>query len=348
VSIEGTQLRHDLRVQALALIETLPIDTSGDGILDEDELGLARASIERYLLGHYHFFANGPEEASLTGHLVSLGLVLEGNPILPDSYWVETTFVYSCERPVEELTVQETLFEESNPRHVEYLSVSFAGENPQHQIFQSGQGSRRFAPTGDVRQGPFLGFFEMGTLHILSGYDHLLFLVALLVAVKNLKALAWVITAFTLSHSISLALAALGIVSLPGRFVELAIALSIVYVALETLLKLDKRSLWLEAFLFGLLHGLGFASFLGEALMSEDSIAVPLVGFNLGVEFGQLLVVVPLAFVLAFSRRLSRRFKDETTPSAANLVPVPMARIASAAIACLGLFWFVQRAGFLG
>ena len=175
-------------------------------------------------------------------------------------------------------------------------------------------------PSGEVQHGPLRAFLELGVDHILTGYDHLLFLLALLVVAPTLRALAWTITAFTAAHSITLALAALEVVTLPGRFVEIAIALSIAYVAAENLLRLEKRSLWLEALVFGLLHGLGFAGFLGEALRGEDDLVVPLIGFNLGVELGQLLFVVPLALLLrGLTLALRSRSEEEGPPP--RLVP---------------------------
>jgi hypothetical protein len=348
VTVEGSELRHALRVQALTLIETLPIDTSGDLVLDEAELEGARGSLEVYLREHYRFFAGGFDGAQLQGRLTELELRFEGGFPMPGSFWVEAAFEYASEQPLEALALETTLFEESNPQHLEYLSVTWSGEAPQHHVFGAGDRRRSFAPTGLVQKGRLRAFLELGTLHILSGFDHLLFLIALLVAVRDLRSLAWVVTAFTLAHSITLGLAALEVVSLPPRFVELAIALSIVYVAAENLLRLEKRSLWLEAFGFGLLHGLGFAAFLGEALQAEDSIVVPLIGFNLGVELGQLLVVGPLALVFALFARRGRAGQQSSPAARELLVPAAAGRLASIAIVAVGSFWFAERAGVLG
>jgi hypothetical protein len=185
-------------------------------------------------------------------------------------------------------------------------------------------------------------FLRLGIDHILSGWDHLAFVLALLVASRRLRTLLGVVTAFTLAHSITLALAALGHVSLPSRFVELAIALSIAYVAVENCLARQARNPWIEAFAFGLLHGLGFAGFLGEALAGEPLVVAALLGFNLGVEVGQLAVVAACMLVVAL---VFRRWRARETEPA--LVPRPVRVWTSAAIAACGLYWFAQRAGWV-
>jgi hydrogenase/urease accessory protein HupE len=347
VTVEGMQVRHTLRFQALTLIETLPVDTSGDLLLDANELTPAREVIDGYLREHYRLYPDEGRGAPLEGELLRLELFLEGDPSLPTSTWVEAEFTYSHSAPLEALVLEERLFEISNPQHVEFVSVAWGGELPRDHVFYPEEERWTCTPTGVVPPGRLRTFFELGVSHILGGYDHLLFLFALLVAVRGLRSLAWVVTAFTLAHSVTLALAALEIFTLPGRFVELAIALSIVYVAAENLMRIDKRSLWLEAFFFGLLHGLGFAGFLGDALSGEEGLGLPLLGFNLGVEAGQLLVVLPLAAVFALlARRRGQVDASEDAPP--PLVPATVGRLVSAVIVLVGLYWFAERAGFVG
>lgn len=352
VSIHGSELQHSMRVQALTLIETLPIDANEDLILDEAELAGAQEEISWYLSQHYRFFANGREDKALRGELTGFQLMLDGSPQLPTNYWLHVDFEYSGPREIRTVTIDESLFETSNPQHLEYVSVAWDDQEPSHHVFSGDERTLTFEPTGRKRRGLLSTFFEMGVEHILSGWDHLLFLIALLVGVRSARSLALVVTAFTLAHSVTLALAALDLVSLPSSFVEIAIALSIVYVAAENLMKLGKRSLWVEALVFGLLHGLGFAGFLSDALRREDELLLPLVGFNLGVEAGQLLVVIPLAIVFHFvaKRRpaTSELGEDVEVPSEIRLVPIPLGRLVSVAVICVGLFWFAERAGFIG
>ncbi len=161
-----------------------------------------------------------------------------------------------------------------------------------------------------------------GVWHIWIGFDHILFLLSLLlpavlvstVLISNtrlwtgvtsfraaLTEVLWVVTAFTVAHSITLTLAALQIISLPSRWVESAIAASVVLAAANNLFPLVEKKRWLVAFAFGLIHGFGFASVLTELGLPKDALVLSLLGFNLGVEMGQLTIVaafLPVAYVL--------------------------------------------------
>jgi len=179
----------------------------------------------------------------------------------------------------------------------------------------------------------FLAFLGLGIEHILSGYDHLLFLFALLVVCRNLRSILTVITCFTVAHSITLALATLDIVRLPGRIVEPLIAVSIAYVGIENLIRGDApKWRWLITFSFGLVHGLGFADALREFGIGSAGFGVvfPLVGFNLGVEIGQLsvaAVILPILWQLRKHPVFVRRW-------------VPACSIG---IALAGSYWMVER-----
>ena len=171
----------------------------------------------------------------------------------------------------------------------------------------------------------FLTFCLEGVWHIWIGFDHILFILSLLLpSVLVYRDRQWrpapkpapvfwdvlkVVTAFTVAHSITLSLAALGVLSLPSRLVESTIAASVVLAALNNLRPLVLGRRWLVAFCFGLIHGFGFASVLADLGLPQDALLLALVGFNLGVEVGQLCIVIaflPLAF-LARGSLLYRR-----------------------------------------
>ena len=181
--------------------------------------------------------------------------------------------------------------------------------------------------------GTFPDFFVMGVEHILTGYDHLLFLLGLLIAISQFRATLWVITCFTLAHSTTLALAAFDIVHISGRIVEPLIALTIIYVGAENLLSSGAPSgRWRLTLIFGMVHGLGFATELKEKLAGAIGarITVPLFSFNLGVELGQIAVaalVLPLIFWMRSEPVLLQRS-----------VPV-----CSAFVMLAGAWWLVQR-----
>jgi hydrogenase/urease accessory protein HupE len=179
----------------------------------------------------------------------------------------------------------------------------------------------------------FWGFLKLGVEHILTGYDHLLFLFGLLVACRRFSTAAKIVTCFTLAHSLTLALAALGVVSLPGRVVEPLIAASIVFVGVENIVRRGEPGWrWALTFALGLVHGFGFAGALKEAGLGSSGAAllVPLFSFNFGVELGQVGIAVILLPLLWKLRDLPAFDKYGRT-------------ILSAAIALAGLWWLVTR-----
>jgi hydrogenase/urease accessory protein HupE len=182
----------------------------------------------------------------------------------------------------------------------------------------------------------FVGFLILGIKHIWTGYDHLLFLFGLLIVTRTFGSALKIITCFTIAHSITLAVATLNLVQISSRIVEPLIAVSIVYVGLENLLREgDPKGRWLVTLAFGLIHGFGFASVLRELGVGThgDSIIVPLVSFNLGVEIGQVAVA---ALLLPAIWKLRKRelFVKRWVPAY------------SIGVALLGMFWFIQRVWF--
>lgn len=192
-------------------------------------------------------------------------------------------------------------------------------------------------PAHAATENSFLGFVLLGVKHILTGYDHVLFLISLLVVSRNFVSTLKVITCFTVAHSITLALAALGVVNVPSSIVEPIIAASIIYVGIENLMRGDApKGRGLLTFAFGLIHGLGFASVLRELGVGSTAreIAAPLLAFNLGVEFGQLLIA---ALVLPLIWKFSERpgFARRWLPACSVLM------------ALAGGYWLVQRTCFV-
>jgi len=182
-----------------------------------------------------------------------------------------------------------------------------------------------------------LTYLVLGTEHILSGVDHLLFVLALLMVVVSWRKLVGTITAFTVAHSITLALAALGFVHVPGRPVEAIIALSIVFVAAEIVRGrmgkpgLTARLPWIVAFTFGLLHGFGFAGALNEIGLPQSAIPLALFTFNVGVEIGQLLFIAAIFVLYAIAKRI------QPTP------PEWAWRIPTYAIGGVAAYWMIER-----
>jgi hydrogenase/urease accessory protein HupE len=181
----------------------------------------------------------------------------------------------------------------------------------------------------------------LGIEHILFGFDHLLFVLALVLLVQGSRRLLFTITAFTVAHSLTLAGATLGWVHVPGPPVEASIALSIVFVASEIVhtrqgrYSVTQHYPWVVAFTFGLLHGFGFAGALAEVGLPQSSIPIALLFFNVGVEIGQLMFVGAVLTVITVAWRAGRRL--QLSP------PVWLWRIAPYAIGALASFWLVER-----
>lgn len=156
----------------------------------------------------------------------------------------------------------------------------------------------------------FLEYLELGFYHILNGYDHLLFVLALLLLATKMKQLLFAITAFTLSHSITLALSIFSIVSVGVAYIEAMIALSILFLARELVSQKEsftKKHIAVVAFIFGLLHGFGFSSALRNIGLPQDEIPLSLLAFNVGIELGQLLFILCAASVLYILRKYTPR-----------------------------------------
>ena len=194
-------------------------------------------------------------------------------------------------------------------------------------------------------------YAALGTEHIVFGFDHLCFVLALLFLVGSGARLLGAVTAFTVAHSLTLGLAALGRLTLPQAPVEAVIAASVVFLAAEVARRhrdpaLPQRAPWLFALAFGLLHGLGFAGALRELGLPEHAIPIALAAFNIGVELGQVAFVAAVLALLYLARAPATRFTGRApldTWEVADLVSTP----AAYAIGCIAAFWLIERtAGF--
>jgi hydrogenase/urease accessory protein HupE len=240
-------------------------------------------------------------------------------------------------RPGGRLTVRALLFP-YDPAHQTFLNIYESGRlttqailDRQHAEFDYFTGTRQGVLAVIAR------FVPAGFHHILIGPDHLLFLLGLLLLGGTFRRLLLVVTAFTVAHSLTLSLAALNLVTPPARIIEPAIALSIVYVGVDNLLVRDGRDVraWI-AFAFGFIHGFGFANVLREMDLPARALGWSLAAFNVGVELGQIVVVVIVAGLLAALR--------SRNPAASRR----LAFAGSCVVIAAGAFWFVQRTFFPG
>lgn len=196
-------------------------------------------------------------------------------------------------------------------------------------------------------------YLQLGFEHLISGWDHLLFVLALMLIMRELRGLILAITSFTIGHSITLAMATMGWVQLPSSFVEIAIALSIVILALELLNQKPERSFlerrfWLVPMLFGLLHGLGFAGALAETGLPQNSLVPALLAFNIGIELGQLMVVVialtAAALWKALYRLITQSSKEPTPQPLNNSLTASHKTLMAYFIGSISAYWVIERA----
>jgi len=319
---------------ALAHLETLhPLDANHDGQVSRDEF---TASLE-----HLKTLATGALVVEFDGRPVATSapkLALDEK----DNFHIQLTF--AGERPAG-LLVRATLFSHLPANHLEFLSVhdvdgDLLGNrmlNPKEDSFAlTLRGGASKVSPAEPRVHTFGGFLLLGVKHIWTGYDHLMFLFALLLVCDNFKSAIQIVTFFTVAHSITLALATLNLVWVSSRVVEPSIAASIVYVGTENLIRSESlKGRWLITFLFGLVHGLGFASVLRDMGVTSNTagVAVPLVSFNLGVETGQI-VIAGVLLPLIWRVRKWELFLRRGVP------------VCSAVVAALGSYWLVKRLWF--
>jgi len=242
-------------------------------------------------------------------------------PPPPDVANVTVVVDYVCTQPLAELNIRDDLSDALGSDYRTLARVEWPSGNAQF-AFQPDDRQMQVkigAPQSGARGAA--SFFSLGIEHILTGFDHILFLLALILRGGNLWSLLKIVTAFTIAHSITLALSVLGIVTVPAPPVEAVIALSIAYVAAENLFMRNAVShRWAVSFIFGLVHGFGFSSVLRELGLPQDGLAWSLLNFNLGVEVGQacvILMVVPLVIWIR-----SARWQAPITTTASALVLV--------------------------
>ena len=319
IQVEPLQVRSTIRISILDLNFLPELDANSDGVLEYPEVSARREEIQSRLLEHF-LIRSGDR---------TLETRVEKFRIL-DSGELELSLLHLFHQPPGVLQLESTFHKLTDDRHRTFCQVDMDGALTQYVLDASRPVERIEVLTGwsglARRASRFL---VLGVEHILTGYDHLAFLLGLIILGGALRSLIGVVSSFTVAHSLTLILATLDLVILPTRFVEAAIALSICYVALENMFVREVRYRWVITFFFGLIHGFGFSNVLREMQLPRSGLAVSLLSFNLGVELGQLAILLLLFPAVLY---LSRRRWHSV---AINL--------ASALMLGLGGFWFVQR-----
>ena len=315
-SIQGSQIAGQWDIALRDLQHVLDLDSNGDGTITWGELKSQREALIQYALPRLVIEAVARGDRG-TCELGASDLLFDRHV---DGGYAVVRFIAQCPFRPAQLIVHYSLFFELDPNHRGLLSVRAAGHD-QSLLLADNSRTATLNLSAPDRLGQFRAFLDEGIWHIWKGYDHVLFLLTLLLpAVVLFRNGQWqarkslrdalldilkVVSAFTLAHSLTLSLAVNGLVHLPSRVVESGIALTVLLGAVNNLFPLVRERRWVVAFVFGLIHGLGFASVLADLGLASWNLVLALVGFNLGVEVGQLALVllfIPIAFVLRGTR----------------------------------------------
>ena len=324
LQLQGKTIDASLVVHIYDLAHDLDVAPM-ERLLDPAELAKREASIRALVTERLKIEADGQ---AITGEWLQ-------PEIIADRQSVRLRWKFSLAADPQTVAVETVMFP-YDPAHQTFINVYEADELTSQVILDGARSRIEYSvgtksdPVSVIRK-----FVPAGIHHILIGPDHLLFLVGLLLLGGNLRKLVTMVTAFTIAHSVTLSLAALDIFTPPAAFVEPAIALSIVYVGADNLLKQDGRDVraWI-ALGFGFIHGFGFAYVLREMGLPRRALGWSLFSFNFGVEIGQLLVVIVVASALAAVRSRSERVAHQ------------LAFGGSIVVIIAGAFWFIQRVFF--
>ena len=343
IRAEGAALSGQWDIALRDLDFALGLDTDGDGNITWGELRAHHDEIAAYASARLALRADGQSCALQVG--------AQQVDSHTDGAYTVLPLAWTCPRQglPAAIELEYRLFADIDPQHRGLLNLrtvkgtrtAVLGPQASVQPFSLG------TPEAGAGWRAFVDYVREGVWHIWIGFDHILFLLSLLLPAVGLWAgrrwrpaerfgqAAWevvrVVTAFTVAHSVTLTLATLGVVSLPSRLVESAIAASVVLAALNNVWPLFHGRRWWVAFAFGLVHGFGFASVLAELGLPRDVLALALVGFNVGVELGQLAIVA-LFLPLAYALRRTLLYRRGVLVGGSLL------------IALLAAVWLVERA----
>ena len=319
------------------LDDALGLDDDDDGAISWGELRRHEPAISAYALSRLGLSMGG--EACPTK---ATALQIDDHS---DGAYAVLRITAACPREGPVRVIYSLLWD-LDPSHRGLLRLDASG-SLRTAVFSPDHREETFGVAGTSAAGQLGAFVKEGAFHIWSGFDHILFLLALLLpavlrreqgrwvpaesARSALREVLKVVTSFTIAHSVTLSLSTLGLVSLPSRWVESAIALSVLLAALNNLWPILRGRAWAFAFGFGLLHGFGFASVLVDLGLPRARLATALFGFNVGVELGQLAVVGAF-FAVAYALRATKLYRRVALSGGSVL------------IACMACVWLVERA----
>jgi hydrogenase/urease accessory protein HupE len=256
--------------------------------------------------------------------------------LVPDGDGVIFRNRFSCRNVTADIIYRSTVLTASDPSARQVVLIG-EGTNAPQALLDAGHTTVTLSAPAPSLLSTMQRYLVTGIEHIFLGYDHIAFLVGVVLWARRLVPVIKIVTAFTVAHSITLSLAALDIVVIPGAIVEPAIAASIVFVAMENFFSRDIDGRWRVTFAFGLIHGFGFAGALREVGLPANAVATALAAFNVGVEIGQVAIVsVVVPALIALDRLVAT---DRAEPARATFLVYGL----SALISLLGGYWFLTR-----
>ncbi|OPA73914.1 hypothetical protein BVG16_26090 [Paenibacillus selenitireducens] len=332
LTLTKSHIEMTYALDELSVIELTDGDTNGNGMLEQEEFDAIKTSFEDLLKTNIKMNIDGTTQSASQSE--SLVLNRKG-----DATQVVLKLIFPAVKASQQVSLIDPLYaDDTKTNYVNLVTINYGdkkttaalsggdrtwtmmltesdfaslhdGDQQQEQVAQASQSAEQASSSHATESesshttSGWLSFFKLGINHILTGYDHLLFLFSLLIARQSFKQYASMITAFTIAHSITLSLTVLGYMNVPPFIVEPAIAISICVVAVDNIVRKQVSHRWVLTFLFGLIHGMGFADILKEMNLPKSELAVDLLSFNLGIESVQLLMILVLLPLLTLMFR---------------------------------------------
>ncbi|MCA1031223.1 HupE/UreJ family protein [Bacillus timonensis] len=325
LTIDGQNLTLTFSIDELSVIESTGSDSNNDGRLTQVEVDSSQSSITEWMSRNLYIEVGGNIQRAEVGTMT-----VEQRK---DMQVVSVTFSYLLSEDTKEITLIDKFYFDSKDKatYTQFLKVEKNGEISEH-LLKGDDRSLTLDVTSEnaaSTSSSWITFFVLGMEHILTGYDHLLFLLVLLLFKQPFKDYVKIVTAFTIAHSITLTLGYLDVITLSSKLVESAIALSIVYVAVENIIRKEVKHRSLLTFVFGLIHGLGFAGLLSEMEIPKNHLVASLLSFNVGIEVVQIALVALVLPILHFMQK-SKHYQKGI-------------KVVSVLMVLVGLYWVIER-----
>jgi len=322
MTISENMINYTFSIDDISVMESVAVDSNNDLALTLEELEAGSAEITEWISRNLVIQVDGVSQR------------LSFSPLIAETRSDKNVITTTISVPLQEaasVTVHDSFYTDPKNKtsYTQLLTIDRDGQVSEAILKGDNRTWEMNLSEPSTSSVPWLSFLILGMEHIITGYDHLLFLLALLLARQSFKDYIKVVTAFTVAHSITITLGYLNIINLPSILVESVIALSICYVAIENIFRKKITNRWGLTFAFGLIHGLGFAGILHEMVIPKEHLAIALLSFNVGIEIAQIALVALVIPILSKVQALA------SYPKAMKL--------SSSFIILIGAYWVIER-----